>query len=109
MSEDEGFQSPRKRFPSNTTPLLLGLLETPVWAVRPSHPSSTTSSVTQGVRVGLRAQSHVDRGRGPRLAETRGEDRGSPRDACAALPTAMGDHGVWCPDVTSLSLLGGEK
>ena len=38
--------------------------------------------------------------------ETRGEDQRRlrvPRDACAALPTALGDHGVWRPDVTSLT------
>ena len=65
--------------------------------------------MTQGVRVGLRAQSHVDRGRGPRPGETQGEDRGSPRDACLALLTAVEDHGVWHPDVMSPTLLGGEK
>ena len=43
----------------------------------------------------LRAQSHVDRGRGPHPEETPGEDRGSPRDACVALQIAVGDHEMW--------------
>lgn len=59
--------------------------------------------------LGLRVQSHVDRGKGPHPEETQGEDRGSPRDACVALRTAVGDHGMWRPDMTSLTPLRGRS